>query len=221
MICMSNKPDADDLADLTEPFADEATKYLLKSFAGELMPEILENVPVIKTGVVIGKLFNSAKATYRANMMANFLRALQSNAKTMDEFVKLSDDDKAYIRGLVISQLDLHTDERQAEALALIVDAYLWQKVDRLTFVGILAEIKNTNPLLYYFNVDAIQLTTEDTGVVAASGPTHLLPAAFGHNTVTGIGMWGSTGDYKFTVTNLGKAFFAHVYEPMAAKYMM
>ncbi|QQS20111.1 hypothetical protein IPL85_01500 [Candidatus Saccharibacteria bacterium] len=217
---MSNKPDTDDLADLTEPFADEASKQLLKSFAGELMPDILENVPVIKTGVVIGKLFNSAKSTYRANMMASFLHGLQANTKTMDEYEKLSVDDKAYIRGIVISQLDLHTDERQAEALALLVDAYLWQRVDRLTFIGIVSELKNTNPLLYYFNVDPISYGNYN-GVVVAKGPTYLLPSAFGNTTSMGVNTYDSAPDTQFVLTKLGKAFFEHVYDPMATKYMI
>lgn len=212
---MNDKPDIDDLADLTEPFADEGTKYLLRGFAGELMPEILENVPVIKTGVVISKLFNTAKATIRAKMMYSFLHALQTNDKTMQEFEKLPAEDRAYIRGLVISQLDMHTDERQAEALALLVDAYLWRQIDRLTFVGIVSEIKTANPLLFYFDVDAVTFEVKNNGSVEARGATHLLPAAFGHNTVTGIGQWSSTGEYKFVVTPLGKSFYDHVYTPM------
>lgn len=211
----------DDLADLTEPFVDEASQQLLKTFAGTLLPEILENLPVVKTGIVVGKLFNSAKAAHRAKLMHAFLQQLQSGNKSMDEFDKLSNEDKEYIRGIVISQLDMQTDERQAEAMAHIVDVYLNGEVDRLTFIGLAAELKNTNPLLYYFSVDAISITRQDNGVVEASGPTYLLPATFGHNTVTGIGQGDSSGEYKFVLTQLGQAFYANVYEPMAIKYMM
>lgn len=218
---MSTKPSVDDLADISEPFIDEASRQLMERFAGQMLPELVGEIPVARTVLAIGKLFDSARQYHRIKNLLAFISALENGNKAMDEFEKLSGDEKSSLRGLVISQLDLHSDERQSEALGLVVDAYLRKDVDRLTLIGIISELKNTNPLLYYVNVDAISMRQDDliTDMVVATGPTHLLPAAFGHNTVTGIGQWGSTGDYKYVLTGLGRSFFKHVYMPMFNKY--
>lgn len=218
---MSRKAGINDLADLSEPFLDEAQKQLLQRFAGEALPELIADIPVAKTFVVIGKIFSSAKQYHRTKMMLSFINALENGTKSMQVFEQLPEEDQNDIRSLVVAQLDLHADERQAEATALIVDAYLWKKVDRLTFLGVLSELKNTNPLLYYFNVDSIGVTKEENEAVVAVGPTYLLPSAFGHNTVAGVGLWDSTGEYKYVVTKLGQAFFEYVYDPMFQKYTM
>ena len=70
----------------------------------------------------------------------------------MRSSIKLSEKDKSKLRGLVISQLDLQSDERQAEAMGYAIDAYLSNKIDRLMLVGIISELKNINPLLFYFS---------------------------------------------------------------------
>ena len=217
----SNAADENDLADISEPIIDEASRQLLERFAGEALPDIIGEVPIAKTIIVVGKLFDSARQYHRTKNLKAFLSGLENGDKTMLEFEKLPADEKNMLRGLVISQLDLHSDERQAEALGLIVDAYLWKRIERLTLVGIVSELKNTNPLLYYVNVDAISTHHDDLNkeIIIARGPTYLLPAAFGHNTITGIGQWDSSGDYKFVLTRLGQAFFKHVYAPMFHKH--
>lgn len=219
----SRSVDENDLADISEPLIDEAGRRVLATFAGEALPEIIGDVPIAKTVIIVGKLFNSARQYHRIKNLKAFLLGLENGDKTMLEFGKLSVNEQNMLRGLVISQLDLHSDERQAEALGLIIDAFLWKRVDRLTMVGIVSELKNTNPLLYYFNVDAISTYRDDLNkeMILARGPTYLLPAAFGHDTITGIGSWDSTGDYKFVLTKLGQAFFKQVYKPMFRKYSM
>jgi hypothetical protein len=49
---------------------------------------------------------------------------------------------------------------------------------------------------------------------ITATGPTNLIPNVFGHNTITDIGQWDSTGDYIFVITDLGKLYFEYVYKP-------
>lgn len=215
-----NKATPDDLADLTEPFLDEGIKQLADRFAGEALPEIAGEIPVLKTLVAVGKVFNSAKDYHRTRMLLAFLSSLKDGSKSMDDFEALSEEDRAGVRGLVIAQLDMQTDVLQAEAIAFIVDAYLSGEIHWLVFVGVLSEIKNTNPVLYRFNVDAITVDWKESGVAEAAGPTHLLPAAFGHNTITGIGQWDSVGTYLFVLSNLGKDFFKYVYEPMMQKHL-
>lgn len=218
---MTNKVTISDLSDLVEPFIDEANRILLQEFAGEAMPMLLNEIPIAKTVIAVGKFFNSAKEFHRTKMMISFLNGLDNGTKTMEDFNKLEDIDKDYLRGLVVSQLDMQSDDRQAEAIGHLFDAYLDKKVDRLMFSGVMSEIKNTNPLLYYFSVDSIVVVDNQYGGKEATGPVDLLPAAFGHNTVTGIGQWGSTGDYKFVLTRLGLVFFKYIYDPMSIKYQI
>lgn len=216
------RPTASDLADMLEPFTDVATSEIFKSFAGEALPDLLKELPAIKYGIAVNQLFNSAKKSFRFRQMASFLHALDSNDPPAKEVLNnLPEEQKSYLREVVIGQLDSQTDTRQAEALALLVDAYLKKEVDRLSFVGIVAELRVINPLLFYFNVDSINTEEDSDGVTKASGPTYLLPPAFGHNTVTGIGQWGSAGNYYFSLTNLGKVFIKHVYTPMQQRYLI
>jgi hypothetical protein len=220
---MSKNVDADDLTDLSEPYIDEASRQLLERFAGYMLPEIVGEIPVAKTILVVGKLFDNARQYHRTKNLLSFISALENGSKTMEEFEKLPEDEKSTLRGLIISQLDLHSDERQAEALGLVVDVYLRKDIDRLTFIGIVSELKNTNPLLYYVNVDAISTHPDNLNkeIIIARGPTHLLPAAFGHNIVSGTGGWDSIVGNEYTLTKLGQSFFKYVYTPMFNKYSM
>lgn len=212
---------ADDAAEVVEPFLDEASRELFEKFAGEAMPELLGEIPLVKSVLIASKIFNTAKAYHRTRMMISFLAGLQNGEKDIQEFENLSEEDKSYVRSIVVSQLDLQSDERQSEAIGLITDAYLKRKIDRLKFVGVVSEIKNTNPLLYYFSVDSLNVTFTAHGSAEVTGPTELLPAAFGHNTVTDIGMLGSTGRGIYVLSQLGRKFFEHVYRPMSDKYQI
>lgn len=57
----SNAADENDLADISEPIIDEASRQLLERFAGEALPDIIGEVPIAKTIIVVGKLFDSAR----------------------------------------------------------------------------------------------------------------------------------------------------------------
>lgn len=218
---MTKKLSGDDLAELSEPFIDEATRDLLESFAGEALPVLVGEIPVAKTVLAVSRLFSSAREFHRTKMMLSFLDGLTNGTQTIEEFNSLEDENKNALRSIIVAQLDMQSDERQAEAIGYLVDAYLSKEVDRLMFTGVLSEIKNTNALLYYFSVDSIIVTDNGYGSQEATGPIDLLPAAFGHNTVTGIGQWGSTGEYKFALTRLGQVFFKHIYLPMSIKYQI
>lgn len=216
---MIQKIAADDLAEFAEPFIDAASRDLLQTFAGQSLPELIQDIPFAKTAIAIGRVFNGTKELYRTRMMLAFLAGWHNGAKTVTEFNNLNEDEKIRLRGLVVAQLDMQTDERQAEAIGYVVDAYLRRDIDQNIFNGVVSEIKNTNPLLYYFDADIISVTKNDCGGYEATGAVELLPSVFGHNTVTGIGVWGSSGAYKFVLSKLGQAFFQNVYNPMLLKY--
>ena len=149
---LNEKADVDDLADLAEPLLDKASIKFLESFTGATSADFIESLPAGKLVITTARLFSSAKNHYRKEYLKLFLQGLKAGNNTMEEFDKLSKKDKSKLRGLVISQLDLQSDERQAEAMGYAVDAYLSNKIDRLMLVGIISELKNINPLLFYFS---------------------------------------------------------------------
>jgi len=143
-------------------------------------------------------------------------------SNTIEEFNKLSEKDKSKLRGLVISQLDLQSDERQAEAMGYAVDAYLSKKIDQLMLAGIVSELKNTNPLLFYFSEYNLHIDNSHTvyGNSIIKGPVHLLPAAFYSKIMTERSAgWSAVPSTVSIPTEIGKLFFTYVYEPMAEKY--
>lgn len=220
---MLKKIDPNDMADFTEPFIDEVSKQLLQKFAGEAMPELLEDAPLIKYGVFVGKLFGVAKNYHRMKMLSAFLTGLRNGTKSMEEFEALSEDDRNSLRGLVIAQLDLLTDDRQGEAVGLAVDAHLQGDIDKLTLRGILAELKNINPLLYYSKMPRLEKSYKVMNSYRIEGSLALLPNAFYSNITEPIKQKGQIfqlGTNKHIATHLGEAFFLHILEPLSLKYV-
>ncbi len=218
------KVDNDDLAEISEVLVDKASKGFLDAFLGENAADFIESVPAGKLTLAIGKLFMSAKDHHRTKMLRAFLKGMQSGDRSFDDFKEQDEQTKNDLRGLVLAQLDLQTDERQAEAVGFIVDAYLAKKVDRLTFVGIVSEIKNTNPLLYYFSVDSLVIDKMHTnfGKPVIKGNVKLLPAVFYFTSATESSHgWGAVPGMVDHPTAMGEAFFEYIYEPMSAKYQI
>lgn len=218
------KANQDDLAEISEVLVDKASKGFLDAFLGENAADFIESVPAGKLTLAIGKLFMSAKDHHRTKMLRSFLNGMQSGDRTFDEFKELDENMKNDLRGLVLAQLDLQTDERQAEAIGLIVDAYLSKNVDRLIFIGIVSEIKNTNPLLYYFSVDSLTVDKMHTnfGKPVIKGNVRLLPAVFYISSATeGSHGWDAVPGSVDHPTGMGEAFFKYVYDPMCEKYQI
>lgn len=220
----SKKVSGDDLAELSEVILDASSKDLLETLLGETAADFIESVPGGKLTLAIGKLFSSAKDHHRRKMLEAFLVGMQNGDKSFDDFNGLPEQEKSDLRGLVLAQLDLQTDARQAEAVGLIVDAYLANKIDRLTFVAIVSEIKNTNPLLYYFSVHMLEIDKMHTnfGRPVIKGNTRLLPAVFYSTSATESSHgWSAVPGTVDHPTETGEAFFKYVYEPLAEKYQI
>ena len=215
------KADIEDLADLTETPLDKASIKFLESFTGATSADFIESLPAGKLIITTARLFSSAKNHHRERHLKSFLQGLKAGNNTIEEFNKLSEKDKSKLRGLVISQLDLQSDERQAEAMGYAVDVYLSNKIDRLMLVGIISELKNINPLLFYFSEYNLYIDNGHTiyGRPIIKGPVHLLPAIFYSVMTEDSAVWSPELSTTPTPTPIGKLFFRHIYEPMAEKY--
>lgn len=139
----------------------------------------------------------------------------------MDEFNVLSDKEKDRIRSLVISQLDLQSDELQAEAMGFAVRAYLAGKIVNLSLMGIVSEIKNTNPLLYNPKTDPLRVSHDKIGpALVVDGSVNLLPAAFYYQGIDPNSLgWGGITSTRTVLSKLGEDFYEYVYQPMNKKY--
>ncbi len=218
---LNKKADVDDLADLAEPLLDKASIKFLESFTGATSADFIESLPAGKLVITTARLFNSAKNHHRERHLKSFLQGLKAGNTTIEEFNKLSEKDKSKLRGLVISQLDLQSDERQAEAMGYAVDVYLSNKINRLMLVGIISELKNINPLLFYFSEYNLYIDNGHTiyGRPIIKGPVHLLPAIFYSVMTEDSAVWSPELSTTPTPTPIGKLFFRHIYESMAEKY--
>ena len=218
---LNEKADVDDLADLAEPLLDKASIKFLESFTGATSADFIESLPAGKLVITTARLFSSAKNHHRERHLKSFLQGLKAGNNTIEEFNKLSEKDKSKLRGLVISQLDLQSDERQAEAMGYAVDVYLSNKIDLLMLVGIISELKNINPLLFYFSEYNLYIDNGHTiyGRPIIKGPVHLLPAIFYSVMTEDSAVWSPELSTTPTPTPIGKLFFRHIYEPMAEKY--
>jgi hypothetical protein cdivTM_01456 len=218
---LNKKADVDDLADLAEPLLDKASIKFLESFTGATSADFIESLPAGKLIITTARLFSSAKNHHRERHLKSFLQGLKAGNNTIEEFNKLSENDKSKLRGLVISQLDLQSDKRQAEAMGYAVDVYLSNKIDRLMLVGIISELKNINPLLFYFSEYNLYIDNGHTiyGRPIIKGPVHLLPAIFYSVMTEDSAVWSPELSTTPTPTPICKLFFRHIYEPMAEKY--
>lgn len=219
---LNRKADIDDLADLAEPILDKASIKFLESFAGTESANFIESLPAGKLIITTARLFSSAKNCYRERCLKSFLQGLKVGDNTIEDFNRLSEDTKSKLRGLVISQLDLQSDERQAEAMGYAVDAYLSNKIDWMMLAGIVSELKNINPLLFYFSEYNLYIDNSHTvyGKPIIEGLVHLLPAIFYSKIMTERSAgWSAVPSTAPTPTPIGKLFFNYIYEPMAKKY--
>ncbi len=219
---LNRKADIDDLADLAEPILDKASIKFLESFAGTESANFIESLPTGKLMITMARLFSSAKNHYRERHLNSFLQGLKVGDNTIEDFNRLSEDTKSKLRGLVISQLDLQSDERQAEAMGYAVDAYLSNKIDWMMLAGIVSELKNINPLLFYFSEYNLYIDNSHTvyGKPIIEGLVHLLPAIFYSKIMTERSAgWSAVPSTAPTPTPIGKLFFNYIYEPMAKKY--
>ena len=147
--------------------------------------------------------------------MTSFLQALIDGKFSVDNYLALSDEERQLVLDILVTELDAQTDDMQSEALALLFNTYTRKDIDRLTFHGIAHELKSTNPLAFSFNTDGFNLRTVKAGTIV-EGPLHYLPSSF-YSTQTDMIQFSS----MYFLTNLGEAFFTHVYNPMSKKHTL
>lgn len=202
-----------DSHDLVEPLFDEASSQLADSLFHYAVPDLARDLPVIKYFKMGADLYSSYKVLALRKKMKAFLESLLVGGFGISAYEKLEQHEKETMIDVLVTELDSQTDRLQSEALGLLFIAYVRQAIDRLTFLGIAHELKNTNPLLFYFNVDGIGVTEKyKTKELAISGPVHYLPSSF-YSDGTDKLQFSSEGPF---LTNLGKAFYNNVYLPMS-----
>ena len=137
-------------------------------------------------------------------------------ALSLDDFNRLPPDEQKHVIDILVTELDNQSDDLQSKAMGYLFNAYISGSIDRLMFMGIAHELRNTNPLVFYFNVDNVDgynLTPQSSGATSISGPVHYLPNSFVSNSTDKL-MFSS----ELYLTNLGQAFFDNVYLPMNQK---
>lgn len=204
----------DDTDDLLEPFLDEGARRIGNEIFKAGLPELAEETPVLKWGKLGYDMYSLHKMNKLRKRMAAFLSALEAGKFELKQFEELDQSLQAMVIEILINELDSQNDDYQAEALALLFNAYIKKDIDRLMFQGVAHELKNANPLTFYFNVDSIVVEKEQGRLRIVQGPVHYLPAAF----VSGTNdQFETTSDNL--LTNIGKTFYEVIYVPMQQKY--
>jgi hypothetical protein len=202
--------------DLVEPLLDEAAGKLANQLFHHAMPELAKDLPVIKYIKTGSDMYSTYKLMSLHKKMRAFLQSLLDGRFDITVYESLKSEEKATMIDILVTELDNQTDKLQSEALGLLFVAYIQKKIDRLTFLGIAHELKNTNPLLFYFNVDSIGVTEKYKDKdLALYGPVHYLPSSFYSN---GTDRLQLSSDGPF-LTSLGRAFYENVYVPMSGRY--
>jgi hypothetical protein len=200
--------------DLLEPFLDEGARRIGNQIFKAGLPELAEETPILKWGKLGYDMYSMHKMNKLSKRMAAFLSALEADAFKLRQFEELDESLQAMVIEILINELDLQNDNYQAEALALLFNAYIKKEIDRLMFQGVAHELKNANPLTFYFNVDSLVVNNDQDRLRIISGPINYLPAAF---------VSGSNDQFESTsdnlLTNLGKTFYEVIYVPMQQRY--
>jgi len=216
-----------DGADLVEPLLDEGVSTLMRSIFGIAVPELAKDVPILKSIKTASDIYGAIRLARLGKRMKFFAKALQDGKFSINDLNNLSHEEQISLVDTVVTELDNHTDDFQSEALGYLFRAYVLGEIDRLAFTGIAHELKNTNPLVFYFNVDSyitkqppkipplapdygFVFTSRKYGTTIDSGPVDYLPAAFKSN---------SSNTMQFTtetlLSDMGELFFEYVYNPM------
>ncbi len=195
--------------DALEPVLDEASEQLSRELFGAAMPELIKDLPILKYVKTASDVYTTFRMYKLKKRMTRFLHSLLDGGFQVADYEALGSEEKQLIIDILVTELDAQTDDMQSEALALLFMSYINGSIDRLMFHGISHELKNTNPLVFYFSVDGFTLHTMKGGV-RIEGPLHYLPASFYANFSESFAF--STDNL---LTNLGQAFFTHIYEPM------
>ncbi len=205
---------SDDADDLLEPFLDEGARRIGSRIFKAGLPDLAEETPVLKWAKLGYDMYSMHKMNKLRKRMAAFLSALEAEAFELEQFEELDQSLQTMVIEILINELDLQNDNYQAEALALLFNAYIKKEIDRLMFQGVAHELKNANPLTFYFNVDSIVVTENQGRLRIVSGPMHYLPAAF----VSGTNDQFETSSDNL-LTNIGRTFYEVIYVPMQQKY--
>lgn len=205
-----------DLPDLAEPFLDEASATIAREIFGVALPDIIKDLPVLKYVKTASDVYGAYRLQKLHRRLKSFLDALVDGNFTLEDFNKLPTDEQKQVVDILVTELDSQADDLQAEAMGYLFNAYISSSIDRLTFMGIAHELKNTNPLVFYFNVDSYKLTERKPGTTIDDGPIHYLPTSFTSNSTEKLAF-----SSELYLTNLGKAFFENVYTPMSQEHMI
>lgn len=205
-----------DLTDLTEPFFDEASVAIARDIFGVALPDIVKDLPVLKYVKTASDVYGAYRLQKLHRRLKSFLNALIEGNFNLEDFVELPKDDQRQVVDILVTELDSQADDLQSEATGYLFNAYIRGSIDRLMFMGIAHELKNTNPLVFYFNADSYKLTEREPGTTIDDGPIHYLPTSFTSNTTEKLAF-----SSEIYLTNLGKAFFENIYTPMSGKHMI
>lgn len=211
------KISTDDISDIGEPLLDAGTESALRNFLGIEISDLAKDIPVIRTGITAFRLTHNARNWLAEKRLRSFMLALLAEEKTMEEFEALTEIEKDFIRGLVIAHLDAFSDDRQSEALAFLVSAYLSKHINHNQLIGISAEIKNINPLILYFNnadTGIEYLNDESSSHITITGLL-TLPPAFGNISSTNYEFDNNPSEFLFLLNSFGHIFIKYIYEPM------
>lgn len=204
-----------DAPDLVEPLFDEASDKLSRELFGAVMPDLVKDLPVLKYAQSAKDIYTAFRIYKLRKRMTSFLQALIDGKFNIDDYLALLDEERQLVLDILVTELDSQTDNMQSEALALLFNAYIRKDIERLTFHGVAHELKGTNPLTFSFNTDGFNLRTIKAGTIV-EGPLHYLPSSF-YSSQTDVIQFSS----MYFLTNLGEAFFTHVYYPMSKKHTL
>ncbi len=223
---------ADDIPDLAEPFLDEASSKIAKELFSTALPDLVKDLPILKYIKTATDIYGAYRITMLNRRIRAFIAAIQAGNFDIEDFRNLSKSEQSQVVDVLMTELDNHTDDLQSEALGYLFAAYVSGKIDRLIFIGVAHELKNTNPLVFYFNVDSYSyelrnensnfdgldfgFTKRPSGTTIDNGPVQYLPAAFKSNSTAKLAF-----SSELYMSNLGEAFFEHVYSPMKRAHVI
>lgn len=202
--------------ELAEPFFDATSEGILKGIFGIALPEFAKDLPLIKYVKTAVDMYSAHKLSRLQRRMKAFLDGLTEGSFEVKDFEALSDDEQRMIIDILITELDTYANDFQSEALSLLFMAFIKKDIDRLMFQGVSHELKNINPLAFYFNVDGFSLKELNSSTIRIriDGPLHYLPSTFYSTQSEGL-----ISASELYLTSFGKIFFEYIYEPMRQKY--
>lgn len=200
-----------EIEDVSKELLEPDAEKLIESVAKINIPD---SVPVLGSAMLAINAFRFVHDKLVLERIKKLRETMLSSEDSQRLYSNMKKKDKVRLTNLLVSEVDQQTNLLQAEALGYLTEAYILKKIEYDNFVGLAAELKRLNPIVFG-GQNRKKLFQEANGMIY--GPYDLLPNTFtsDHSLLNAGTVIDPSKKY---LTDLGQWFYYLVYKRMVTE---